>query len=127
MSGIILPGKFPVDPDDPTKGNLTPVLKAPELTAGLMNLGRQVESLAQFALVQREQTGQLAYQLSDMIANLVRVVRFLVDDLDIELFTDPDDEAYQALLKFQEDHEQFVKDMLAAQEDTNEDEEEVKG
>jgi hypothetical protein len=106
--GVVLPGPgavpVPVDPSDPTKGNITPVASAIELTAGVTELFSRTEQLAQMAVGVAQQQQQGFYEVGeylDAIACLVieGVKPFYANG---EL-TDEADEAYNLLKQYRAD------------------------
>ena len=89
-SGIILPGR-PVDPDDPTKGQLTQVLTAPELTAAVFALDGRIDDLMMV-------TRAAVYEIGEMLERIS--VLLLENTPQSDALSDKEDEAVEYLKEF---------------------------
>lgn len=94
--GVILPGSFPVDPSDPAKGNITPVMNAQQLTAVSMQMAAQLQG-AQEALMGLAEHVRAAIADAAELLESVAVVITSVPMLDAP---DDVDEAYQSLVTY---------------------------
>lgn len=103
--GVILPGAMsvPVDPENPAKGNITPVLSAPELTAAVFQAlgeGRAVrEKLMGLASTLRDALAETA-ELLEAVSVLLTAIP--LEEVFPEGATDEQDEAYQTLVTYTE-------------------------
>ena len=82
---VILPGGVPVDPLDPTKGYLTPVATAVEMTAGITELFQAVNILDQHL-------SMLGRAMQDGFADIGTLIESLIGDITHE--TQDDDAAW---------------------------------
>ena len=114
--GVVLPGKFPVDPNDPRKGNITPVLNAQQLTAGVMELMARTENLQGAVLQVHALVQSGLVETAELLEQLAIVVTSNeVADKDNLLL----DESWNALVTYIEGRRQARAEMeaeLAAQQ-----------
>ena len=95
--GVVIPGNFPVSADDPTKGNITPVLNAQQLTAGVLQLTAMVEGLQTALYGVAEHQRNVTSETADLLEYIGTLITEFNEDKDL---TDEQDEAYQALKGF---------------------------
>lgn len=96
--GVVLPGPGaipqPVDPNDPTKGNITPVASAIELTAGVTELFMRTETLGQGLQFLAGRSDQMGYELGELLDAVAAAI--LSEDADEQ------DEARELLKQYRE-------------------------
>lgn len=105
-SGIILPdtGKIPVDPSDPSKGTITPVMTAPQLTQGVLVAMAGLDSLQETMFNLAGQLRNALSEAADRIADLASVLDEVVTKLQAnaadDLLSDDGELALQRLQEF---------------------------
>ena len=80
---VILPGGVPVDPLDPTKGYVTPVATAVEMTAGITELFQAVNILDQHL-------SMLGRAMQDGFADIGTLIESLIGDITYAMLNDDD-------------------------------------
>lgn len=101
--GVILPGGIPVDPADPTKGTIQPVMSAQQLTQAVLTAlaGQEAlnETLYGFAGAVRGSLLEAAERLEDAGIVIDYLIELAGDEVS-ENLPDPVDEAHQRLLEY---------------------------
>lgn len=124
--GIVLPGpgSMPVDPNDPTKGNLTPVASAVQLTGGVMELYERTDQLAMAVQNTLMRQNEIVSETAQMLENITTLLlaAFRTEDALARLDLD-EDAAYWLLKGFLEKRQELRAEAEAARAEEGGDEE----
>lgn len=102
--GVILPegvGGIPLDPADPRKGTITPVMKATELTAAVLQALGQTSALQEGMLGLAANLRDALAEAAELLEQVALVITFVQDRRDGEL-PDDVDTALEALRTYVE-------------------------
>lgn len=102
--GVILPGasSVPLDPENPAKGRITPVLSAADLTAGLMHTAATVDALREGLMGLAAMVRESVAEAAELLENVGVLVTAQVGEATRETFSDAEDEAYESLRAYVE-------------------------